>query len=145
MFSGNASIVLDTKERKCFIHEVWDSVRHSVPTKTPLFSSNKVTSRKSKKLWTKGPEWNNAAHEEKEKYPYFIHPFQQKRKNEDVRNRGDQHQEQEKVKSYEPKALNETMLHMRRKKSLTFSHTQHWTLPISTKEKKWGGEKKNHN
>ena len=44
------------------------------PTKTPLFSSNKVTSRKSKELWTKGPEWNNAAYEEKEKYHYFTHP-----------------------------------------------------------------------
>ena len=30
------------------------------PLKSLLFSSNKVTSRKSKKLWTKGPEWNNA-------------------------------------------------------------------------------------
>ena len=30
------------------------------PLKTPLFSSDKVTSRKSKKLWTKGPEWINA-------------------------------------------------------------------------------------
>ena len=38
------------------------------------FSSNKVTSRKSKELWTKGPEWNNAAYEEKEKYHYFTHP-----------------------------------------------------------------------
>ena len=37
-----------------------------------------------------------------------------------------------KAKSYEPKALNETMLSMRRKKSLTISHTQHITLPIST-------------
>ena len=46
------------------------------PTKTPLFSSNKVTSRKSKELWTKGPEWDNAAYEEKEKYHYFPHPAQ---------------------------------------------------------------------
>ena len=35
------------------------------PLKSP--KRNKVTSRKSKKLWTKGPEWNNATHEEKEK------------------------------------------------------------------------------
>ena len=35
------------------------------PLKPPLFSSNKVTSRKSKKLWTKGFEWNNAAYEKK--------------------------------------------------------------------------------
>ena len=44
------------------------------PLTPSLFSSNKVTSRKSKKLWTKGPEWNNAAYEEKEKYHYFTHP-----------------------------------------------------------------------
>ena len=43
--------------------------------KPPLSSSNKVTSKKSKKLWTKGPEWNNAAYEEKEKYHYFTHPI----------------------------------------------------------------------
>ena len=40
----------------------------------------------------------------------------------------------------------ETMLPMRRKKSLTISHTQHRTTPISTtiltKEKEWGFEKK---
>ena len=41
------------------------------PTKTPLFTSNKFT---SKELWTKGPEWYNAAHEEKKKYHYFTHP-----------------------------------------------------------------------
>ena len=46
------------------------------PLKPPFFSSNKVKSRKSKKLWTKGPEWNNAAYEEKEKYHYFTHPAQ---------------------------------------------------------------------
>ena len=47
-----------------------------------------------------------------------------------------------KAKNCEPKALNETMLSMRRKKSLTISHTQHRTppipIPISTKEKEWG-------
>ena len=37
---------------------------------------------------------------------------------------------QEKAKSYEPKALNETMLPMKRKKSITISHTQHKTTPI---------------
>ena len=41
--------------------------------------------------------------------------------------------------SYEPKALNETMLPMKRKKSITISHTLHGTTPIptpiSTKEK----------
>ena len=37
-----------------------------------------------------------------------------------------------KTKSYEPKALNETMLPMRRKKSITISHTQQRTTPIST-------------
>ena len=78
----------------------------SLPTKTPFFSSNKVTSRKSKKLWTKGPEWNNSAHEEKEEYHHFTQParnhtnshtlFQQKWKNDDVRNRGDQHQDKKK-------------------------------------------------
>ena len=41
---------------------------------TPPFSSNKVTSRKSKELWTKWPEWNNAAYEEKERYNYFTQP-----------------------------------------------------------------------
>ena len=38
-----------------------------------LFSSNKAISRKSKELWTKGPKWNNAANEKKEKYHYFTH------------------------------------------------------------------------
>ena len=51
-----------------------------------------------------------------------------------------------KAKSYEPKALNETMLPMKRKKSLIISHTQHRTppisTPISTKEKEWDCEKK---
>ena len=51
-----------------------------------------------------------------------------------------------KAKSYEPKTLNETMLPMRRKKSITISHTQHRTTPIPapilTKEKEWGCEKK---
>ena len=44
-----------------------------------------------------------------------------------------------KAKSYEPKALNETMLPMKRKKSISISHTKHRTTPIpnllSTKEK----------
>ena len=50
-----------------------------------------------------------------------------------------------KVKSYEPKALNETMLSMRRKKSIKISHTQQRTTPISTpistKEKERGHKK----
>ena len=37
-----------------------------------------------------------------------------------------------KAKSYEPKALNETMLPMKRKKSITISHIQHGTTPIPT-------------
>ena len=49
-----------------------------------------------------------------------------------------------KVKSYELKALNETMLFVRRKKSITIWHTQHSTTPIptpiSTKVKEWGTE-----
>ena len=51
-----------------------------------------------------------------------------------------------KAKSYKPKALNETMLPMRRKKSINISHTQHRTtpipFPISTKENEWEREKK---
>ena len=51
-----------------------------------------------------------------------------------------------KAKSYKLKALNETMLPMRRKKIITISHTQQRTMPvstpISTKEKEWGHEKK---
>ena len=51
-----------------------------------------------------------------------------------------------KAKIYEPEALNETMLSMRRKKSLTSSHAQHRTSPIPTpisiKEKEWVCEKK---
>ena len=51
-----------------------------------------------------------------------------------------------KTKSNEPKALNETMLPMRRKKNITISHNQQRTTPISnlisTKEKEWGHEKK---
>ena len=50
-----------------------------------------------------------------------------------------------KAKSYEQKALNEIMLPMKRKKSITISHTQHGTTPIptpiSTKVKEWGREK----
>ena len=68
-------IFLETKEGKCFTHDVWDLLwGRSVPTKPNLFSSNKVTSRKSKELWTKGSEWDNAAYKEKEKYLYFTHP-----------------------------------------------------------------------
>ena len=37
-----------------------------------------------------------------------------------------------KAKSYEPKALNETLLPMKGKKSVTISHTQHGTTPIPT-------------
>ena len=37
-----------------------------------------------------------------------------------------------KTKSYEPKALNETMLSMKRKKTITISHAQHGTTPIPT-------------
>ena len=51
-----------------------------------------------------------------------------------------------KAKSYKPKAPNETMLPMRRKKSITISQTKQRTTPIytliSTKEKEWGHEKK---
>ena len=51
-----------------------------------------------------------------------------------------------KAKSYEPKTLNETMLHMKDKKSITISHIQQRTTPISihilTKEKEWGHEKR---
>ena len=74
----------------------------------PFFSSNKVTSRKSKKLWTKDPKWNNAAYEEKKKSHYFTHPaqdttnshphFNQREKNGDVRKKADPHWKQEKVK-----------------------------------------------
>ena len=38
-----------------------------------------------------------------------------------------------KGKIYEPKALDETMLPMRTKKSITISHTQHRTPPILTR------------
>ena len=51
-----------------------------------------------------------------------------------------------KTKSYESKAPNETMLPLRRKKSITILHTQHMTTPIptliSTKEKEWRCDKK---
>ena len=51
----------------------------------------------------------------------------------------------EKAKNYEPNALNETMLPMKRKKTITISHTQHGatpiSTPISTKVKEWGREK----
>ena len=71
-------------------------------------SSNKVTSRKIKELWTKVPEWNNAAYEEQEKSHYFTHPAhdttnshphfnQREKKNRGLRNKGDLQQEQEKV------------------------------------------------
>ena len=38
----------------------------------------------------------------------------------------------EKAKSYVLKALNETMLPMRRKESITISHNQYRTIPIPT-------------
>ena len=51
-----------------------------------------------------------------------------------------------KARNYKPRALNETMLPMRRKKSLIISHTQNRIppilTPISTKKKEWGREKK---
>ena len=51
-----------------------------------------------------------------------------------------------KAKNYKPKALNEKVLPMRRKKSIIISHTQQKTTPISTpistKEKKLGNDKK---
>ena len=51
-----------------------------------------------------------------------------------------------KARSYEPKALNETMLSKRRTKILTISHTQHMAptipTPILSKEKEWGHKKK---
>ena len=37
-----------------------------------------------------------------------------------------------KAKNYEPKVLNETMLPIKRKKSITISNTQHGTTPIPT-------------
>ena len=50
------------------------------------------------------------------------------------------------AKSYKPNALNETMLPIRRKISITISHTQQRTTPISTpistEEKEWAHEKK---
>ena len=50
-----------------------------------------------------------------------------------------------KAKSYEPMVLNESILPMKRKKSITISHTQYETTPISTpiltKMKEWGREK----
>ena len=36
------------------------------------------------------------------------------------------------AKYYEPKVLNETMLPIKRKKSITISNTQHGTTPIPT-------------
>ena len=53
-----------------------------------------------------------------------------------------------KAKSYKPKALNETMLPMRRKKSLTISHNQHrtssiLTIPFQPKKRKEKNQKKN--
>ena len=74
-------------------------VKHSVPTKTPLFSSNKVASRKSKKSKALN-ETMLAAYEEKNKSYHFTqsaqdttnpHPFQPKRKNRDVIKKGDPH------------------------------------------------------
>ena len=60
------------------------------PLKSSYFSSKKVTSRKSRKLWTKGPEWNNAVYVEKKKSHYFTHPVWEKE--------GDPYREQEKGK-----------------------------------------------
>ena len=48
------------------MHIVWDS--------HPLKPPSSQATRKSKELWTKNPEWNNVAYEEKEKYHYFTYP-----------------------------------------------------------------------
>ena len=45
------------------------------PLTIPLLKE-KVTPRKSKKVWTKGPEWNNAAYGEIKKPHCFTHPAQ---------------------------------------------------------------------
>ena len=42
------------------------------PLKPPLLKQQGHIQEK-KNLWTKGPEWNNAAYDEKEKYYYFTH------------------------------------------------------------------------
>ena len=42
----------------------------------PSSQATRSHPEKSKELWTKGLEWNNAAYEEKEKYHYFTHPAQ---------------------------------------------------------------------
>ena len=70
IFITRSFFLVDVKEGKCLMHVV----RDSHPLKPPLFSSNRVTSRKSKELWTKSPECNNIVYEEKEKYHYFTHP-----------------------------------------------------------------------
>ena len=45
-----------------------------------------------------------------------------------------------KAKSYEPKALNKTILPKRRKESITISHTQHITTPTTTTISKKKGD-----
>ena len=57
---------------------VWDLYKISIFTKTPIFSSNKTTCRKSKKLCTKGTEWNNAANEIKKEKSLTISHAQHK-------------------------------------------------------------------
>ena len=64
--------------------------------KDVAYPINPFSSQATRSHPGKGPEWNNAVYEEKEKYHYFTHPAQK----------------------------------------YTNSH------PISTKEKKWGREKK---
>ena len=70
--------------------------------KPPLSSSNKVTSKKSKKLWTKGPEWNNAAYEEKEKYHHFTHPAR------DYTNSHPHFKKRERMRTWETEKINTT-------------------------------------
>ena len=71
-----------------------------VPTRTtPLLKQRTMNQRpwmKQYYLWMKRKKSITISHTQQGTTP-ILTPFQQKWKNEDVRNRGDQHQEQEKV------------------------------------------------
>ena len=76
------------------------------PINNPPLLKHQDHIQKSKKLWTKGIEWNNTAYEEKEKSHYFPHPAQDtanshphfnQEKEWGRKKKWDPHQEQERV------------------------------------------------
>ena len=59
------------------MQSVWDSQRmYPLNPHSSQATRSHPGKAMSKELWTKGPEWNNAAYEERKKSHYFTHPAQ---------------------------------------------------------------------